>query len=403
MSGDRLEHPAQAAPDNGVVVDDQDADRGLAHGRGTSATIVVPAPWLDSIFSLPPRSVEPLAHPEEAQAFAGAGQVEATSVVLDHGRDDVGLSGQDDADRARLGVLDDVRQRLLDDSVERCFDMGRKAVADLRLEFDAHSGLRGEGVAQSLESRHEPEVVERLRPQLHRDAAHIVQRPNDLLAHAGQRLGAFGVALRLLDGLQSKEHRSQLLPGLVVELPSQAAPFELLRLHYSAKRVGRDPSRQVDGCRGAGSEGLCEAEVFIGEARVVAFLVVGDDDSDRPPSRNERYVEAGADVQRLRRLLVDLGIVGEGVDLFGAPALEHAATLRACPLELEAQDVVGADAVSSFDSQRTARPGKRDRHHSRADQAAQAPADEFQQARQLDLPGQRGPDLVQALRAAPTS
>src|SRR5436305_1587713 len=46
----RLEQKPQAATDDGVVVDDEDPD---AHPRGTSATIVVPAPGRDSISSRP--------------------------------------------------------------------------------------------------------------------------------------------------------------------------------------------------------------------------------------------------------------------------------------------------------------------------------------------------------------
>src|SRR5665811_2328549 len=47
--GRRVEHVAQPGPHDRMVVDDQDAD----HLRGTSATIVVPAPSLDSICSRP--------------------------------------------------------------------------------------------------------------------------------------------------------------------------------------------------------------------------------------------------------------------------------------------------------------------------------------------------------------
>jgi hypothetical protein len=47
-----VEHVPEPAPDNSVVIDDQDAD----HGRGTSPASVVPAPGRDSIFSLPPKS-----------------------------------------------------------------------------------------------------------------------------------------------------------------------------------------------------------------------------------------------------------------------------------------------------------------------------------------------------------
>ena len=76
MSGSRLEHLAQAGAHDGVVVDDQDADRlVLGHRSGTSATIVVPAPGLDSSFSLPPSSASrsPMpSRPEPVAAVAAA-------------------------------------------------------------------------------------------------------------------------------------------------------------------------------------------------------------------------------------------------------------------------------------------------------------------------------------------
>ena len=135
---------------------------------------------------------------------------------------------------------------------------------------------------RSLERRDEAEVVERLRPQLDGEAAHIVQRLDDLLAHGSERLGAFLVAPGLLDRLQAEQHRRQLLPGLVVQLPREPAPLELLRLDDPAERVAGDPRRQVDGDCGTRSEGLGQAQVGIGEARVGALLVVGDDHADRP-------------------------------------------------------------------------------------------------------------------------
>ena len=160
-------------------------------------------------------------------------------------------------------MLDDVGQRLLDDAVEGGFDVGWKPLADPRLEVDAHAGLLGEGVAQPLERRREPEVVERLRPQLDSQAAHVVQRLDDLLAHSGQGLDALGVALSLLDRLQAEQHRGQLLPGLVMKLAGQPAPFELLRLDDATERVARHSRRQVDGDRGARSEDLREAKVVV--------------------------------------------------------------------------------------------------------------------------------------------
>ena len=124
---------------------------------------------------------------------------------------------------------------------------------------------------------------------------------------------------------------------------------------------------------------------------------MGDDDADRSRADDQRDVEAGARFDRTGRVLVNLGIVRECIDAFGAPALEHAAALRAGPLETQTEDLVGAGTVGRFDAQRPLGGGQRDRHHPRSDQAAQAPADELQEARQLDLACKRRADFVQRL------
>ena len=75
-----VEHAAEPGADDGVVVDDEDADR---HGSGTSAATVVPAPA--------PTRPEPaaderdaLAHADEPEAVVRDGvRVEARAVVLD--------------------------------------------------------------------------------------------------------------------------------------------------------------------------------------------------------------------------------------------------------------------------------------------------------------------------------
>ena len=40
----------------------------------------------------------------------------------------------------------------------------------------------GEGLGEPLERRHEAEIVERRRPQLHREAPHVLKRLHDDLA-----------------------------------------------------------------------------------------------------------------------------------------------------------------------------------------------------------------------------
>ena len=141
-----------------------------------------------------------------------------------------------------------------------------------------------------------------------------MERLDDLLADGGEGLRALLVAPGLLDRLQAEQHRRQLLPGLVVQLPRQPAPLELLCLDDPTQRVAGDTRGEVDRDSGARSEGLGQAQVGIGEAWVGAIPVVGDDHADRPPAGDEGDVEAAAGAEPAGRFLVDLGIVEERVD-----------------------------------------------------------------------------------------
>ena len=216
-------------------------------------------------------------------------------------------------------------------------------------------------------------------PQLDGQAAHVVQRLEDLLADGGQRLGALAVVPGLFDRLQAEEHGGQLLTGLVVELARQASAFELLRLDNPAQRVAGDAGRKVDGDRGARGERLSEAKVVVAEARVVAFLVVGADDTDRATAGDRRDVEARASTERPRRP------PGRPRDRPRASRLARARRLSSTPplfdparLELQAEDVL-CSSPSAASIRGSRRGGQGDRHHPRADQAAQPPGDELQQ------------------------
>ena len=126
-----------------------------------------------------------------------------------------------------------------------------------------------------------------------------------------------------------------------------------------------------------------------------ALPVVGDDHPDRPAAGDERDVEAAAGAEASGSFLVDLGIVEERVDALSPAALQHAAALRPCSLELHADDLTGVVAVGCLDPQRPVAGGQRDRHQPCADQGAQAAGDQLEQARELDLARERRPDLVQ--------
>ena len=264
---------------DGVVVDEDDADhrqRDLGDDRRSPVRR-----RLDGEAAVEER--DPLAHPDDAEAaVAGLVRREADAVVLDHRGDRVALAGHEHAHPRGPGVLDHVRQRLLDDPVEGGLDRRRQPfLAQHRLELDRDRGLLGEGLGQALERGHEPEVVERLRAELDGEAPHVVERLDEQRAQARRRLARPGLVLGLLDRPQAEQHRGERLAGLVVQLARQPAPLELLRVDDARDRVARDPRREVGRDRGARGEGLGEAQVLLREAGVRAALVVGDDDADR--------------------------------------------------------------------------------------------------------------------------
>ena len=148
----RLQQQAQAGADDGVVVDDQDAD---GHRHGTSATIVVPAPSarLDRRAGLP-RSADAFAHPDQSEAVRLA-------VVGSKPRPSSSIDGSTVASRRVTtmltlrcaGVLDDVRQRFLRDSIERRLDLcGKPLVAERLLRRRPRSRSARANVAVSRSS-----------------------------------------------------------------------------------------------------------------------------------------------------------------------------------------------------------------------------------------------------------
>src|SRR5581483_2000308 len=109
----------------------------------------------------------------------------------------------------------------------------------------------------------EPEIVERLRPQLHRERPYALKGRDRELAGARQG-GAAGVAVgSLLGRAQREQDRGQGLTGVVVELEGQPATLVLLRGDDAAERVARDPLREVDGDRSARREGLGETHIVV--------------------------------------------------------------------------------------------------------------------------------------------
>ena len=231
-----------------------------------------------------------------------------------------------------------------------------------------------------------------------------MQRLDDLLAHGGDRFGALLVGRGFLDRLQAEQHRGQLLPRLVVQLARQPAPLELLRLDDASQRVARNTRGLVDGDCGAWGEGLGQAQVGIGEARVVALLVVRDDHADRSPAGDEWDVEPAAGAESAGRVLVDLGIVERA----SRPAPPVAARARGRSSILLARAACRRSRrrrSPSAASTRTRPVARRegDHHEPRPDQPAQAPRDQLEQARRARSRSRAPSRPRSAPRAAPTT
>ena len=83
-----------------------------------------PTPGSGTDAQLATGQADPLAHPDQAEALASPGRLETLAVVLDDHRDLAPILAERDPDRVRVGVLDHVVERLLDDSVHRRLELG---------------------------------------------------------------------------------------------------------------------------------------------------------------------------------------------------------------------------------------------------------------------------------------
>src|SRR5687768_11372660 len=115
-----------------------------------------------------PEQCDSLAHADQTQPVTGSlRRVEALPVILDDCGHAFTFLRQHNADRVRVGVFDDIRERFLDDPVERGFDLWAESFfAECRLYLDLDLSLLSEGFSETFQRGDEPKVVQRLRPEL---------------------------------------------------------------------------------------------------------------------------------------------------------------------------------------------------------------------------------------------
>ena len=196
------------------------------------------------------------------------------AVVLDHRDHGPPFAVRTMLTRARLRVLDDVRERLLHDPVERGLDLaGSRSLAEPRPRTRRRVRLLGEGLdrvarAQArARSRRAPSVAARpragARPAASRPRARAALRPpsRSSLVLRGSS-----------SDRQAEQDRRQRLTGLVVQLAREPPPLELLGLDDAPERVARDPLRQSIATAARAANALGDPEVLVGEPRVAPAL-----------------------------------------------------------------------------------------------------------------------------------
>src|SRR5690606_35954004 len=180
-------------------------------------------------------------HAEEAEPAAvlghRGGDVEAPSVVADHGFDESRPYAHPELDAARVRVADHVGERLLEDPVERELGLGRESPADGReVAFDGDPRRLREGARVGLDGRREAEHVERRRTQSAGDAADLFGGGTECLADLVEVLEALLVGPRGAGEPEPDSERRERLGDPVVQLAGDALAFLLRR----AEGVRRD-------------------------------------------------------------------------------------------------------------------------------------------------------------------
>jgi len=92
---------------------------------------------------------------------------------------------------------------------------------------------------------------------------------------------------------------------------SRPLALELLRTHHAPQRIARDALGKVDRHRSAGGERLGQPDVLVGEARILGFLVVRADHSDRTVTEEHRNEDAGPRPHPPSRVLIHLDVVDQ--------------------------------------------------------------------------------------------
>ena len=407
MSASRVEQQVQAGADDRVVVHDQHADpsaSSLSSRPAPRPRPSCPAPSVDSIASLPSSSPTRSFIPTSPSPSLGAACRRRSPARRPRSRRSPSsrVLVTTMLTRVALGVLADVRQRLLHDPVEGGLDLRRRGAAcrgSPGCRPRSRTARRTPRASRSSAGS-EAEVVERARPQLDREPPDVLERVDDLLAQLRRgrcapprAISASSTCLRP-SRIEVSAWPVSSWSSRASRRRSSSCPSTTRR---SASRATRSARSTATAARAAKvSARRRSSSVKRGSA---PELVVRGDHADRPVGDDHRHEEARAQADAPRDLLVDLDVLERRVDPLAPAPLEHAPALRAVRARASSRPAPRRPARRPPRSAGRPPPhGDRDHDELGVDQrrAAASPI-RWSSGCELRLAGQRVPDLGQRL------
>ena len=242
----QLEHRPHPLAVHLVVLGDHDPQRhdATVGVNGNSAITVVPTAPSDRTLTLPPSAAARSAMLVRPRPVARARRQPAP-VVADGQDETLRLQRQRDGHLGRLGVLDDVGERLGRHEVGSALDAALETPVGQRL-VDVQRDLQREALGPGVDRRHDALVVEDRRMDALGDRTHVTERPAHVVLGAGDGgHGGVGRDGDLIDRqAQLAGQRRQLLLHAVVDVALDAPSLLVLSLD-DARTRRRDLGRLV--------------------------------------------------------------------------------------------------------------------------------------------------------------
>ena len=179
------------ALDHGLVETGALDDRARLAGNWKLGPDFGPLPWGRGDVDAAADQLEAFPHSDEPEPFGCGGRIEADAVVSHRDRNRVSIHGHLQVDPLCTRMLDDIGQRLLNQPVEGALELGIEPLSapclrEREVSLDVESRCRRAALGQSLDRRHQAELVQGRGPKLGDQGAKLVDLATELVGRLSQ-------------------------------------------------------------------------------------------------------------------------------------------------------------------------------------------------------------------------